>query len=202
MPRTELRMRIAHEAARLLAEHGGSDYGRARRKAAARLGIEDEQLLPSLAEIEAALMQHQRLFRNAEQRDWLRQRREVAREAMRFLAAFEPHLVGSVLEGSANRHSSVMLHLFSDDPNAVLERLERHGIRAEAGAGRLEYATRRLENVPTLRFIAEHVPIELLLLPYDALREAPFDPIHEAPLRRANLAAVERLLAAEGEQTQ
>ena len=45
-----MRLRIAQEAARLLAETGGDDFGWARSKAAARLGVRDESLLPDGAD--------------------------------------------------------------------------------------------------------------------------------------------------------
>ena len=58
-----LRMTIAQEAARLIAEHGIHDYGLAKRKAAERLGVDtDCAVLPRNVEVEAALMERQRLF--------------------------------------------------------------------------------------------------------------------------------------------
>ncbi|MEO6690295.1 MAG: hypothetical protein ABIS07_11805, partial [Dokdonella sp.] len=62
----EVRRRIAVEAARLISEGGLRDYGRAKTKAAAQLGIFDEAGLPKNSEIEDALREHQRLFRGAD----------------------------------------------------------------------------------------------------------------------------------------
>ena len=61
-----LRRRVAHEAARLLAESGGDDFAWARRKAATRLGVRDESLLPDGAEILEALRDHRALFGGGE----------------------------------------------------------------------------------------------------------------------------------------
>ena len=51
----ERRQRLAHEAARLMAEGGIRDYHQAKLKAAQRLGIHDDASLPRNREIEDAL---------------------------------------------------------------------------------------------------------------------------------------------------
>ena len=62
-PRAEhLRLALAQEAARIMAEHGISDFLLAKRKAADRFGVADGATLPKNVEIEAALEQYQRLF--------------------------------------------------------------------------------------------------------------------------------------------
>ena len=96
------RLRIAQEAARLMSEHGIRDFHHAKLKAADRLGIADTQALPRNEEIAQALREHQRLFQPESQPQQLRARRLAAAEAMRFLARFEPRLVGAVLDGSAD----------------------------------------------------------------------------------------------------
>ena len=50
----ERRHRLAHEAARLMAEGGIRDYHQAKLKAASRLGIHDDASLPRNTEIEDA----------------------------------------------------------------------------------------------------------------------------------------------------
>ena len=49
-----LRLQIAQEAARIIAEQGIEDYLQAKRKAAERFGACDKAVLPKNAEIEAA----------------------------------------------------------------------------------------------------------------------------------------------------
>jgi hypothetical protein len=61
------RARIAELAARLIAEHGISDYALAKRKAARSLGLPEGHGLPSNDEIDAALVYRQSLFEPAEQ---------------------------------------------------------------------------------------------------------------------------------------
>lgn len=188
------RLRVAQEAARLMSEHGIRDFHHAKLKAAERLGILDAQALPRNLEIEQALREHQRLFLANSQPQLLRQRREAAVEAMRFLAAFEPRLVGSVLEGTADAHSAVCLHVYSDDPEAVVLYLREHGVPIETQVRRLRYSRDEQPEYPVLLFAADELPFDLTVLPRDALRQAPLDRTDDRPMRRASLAQVQMLL--------
>lgn len=190
----EQRVRLAQEAARIMTEHGVRDYSLAKRKAAERLGILDEEALPRNAEIEAALRERHRLFQHQAQPGWLRARRETAVAAMRFFAAFEPRLVGSVLEGTADEHSAVSLHVFSDDPHAVRHFLERHRIPYDERTRRLRHDRERGEEFPVYVFSADGITIDLTVMPRDGLRQAPLDRVDSRPMRRASLAAVIALL--------
>ena len=194
----QLRRRVALEAARLISEHGIRDYRQAKLKAAQRLGVGDEQGLPRNREIEDALREHQRLFQSDQQPQALRARREAACEAMRFLCRFEPRLVGPVLEGTADAHSAVCLHVFSDAPDAIAAFLRDRGVPFEQRARILRFDRERSSEVPVLLFAAEGIAIDLSVLPQDAQRQPPLDRINERPMRRASLAAVEAMLAEEG----
>ncbi|EIM03612.1 hypothetical protein LRK24_04455 [Rhodanobacter denitrificans] len=188
------RLRVAQEAARLMSEHGIRDFHHAKLKAAERLGILDSQALPRNLEVEQALREHQRLFLADSQPQLLRQRREAAVEAMRFLAAFEPRLVGSVLEGTADAHSAVCLHVYSDDPEAVTLYLRERGVPIETQVRRLRYSRDDQPEYPVLLFAADELPFDLTVLPRDALRQAPLDRADDRPMRRASLVQVEMLL--------
>ncbi len=185
---------IADAAARIVAHQGVRDFSLARRKAGARLGIDDERLLPTNEEIEAALRARQNLFAAATQQDALRVRREAAAAAMEFLAGFQPRLAGTVLEGSADGHTPVCLHLFSDDMFALMERLVGAGIPFDQRARRVRFAGGREAHVPLFSFEADDVAFELMLFDRDGLREAPLDTVHARPQRRAARAEVLALL--------
>jgi hypothetical protein len=191
------RLRVAQEAARLMSEHGIRDFHHAKRKAAERLGVLDEQALPRNHEIEQALREHQRIFQGESQPQLLRTRREAAVEAMRFLQRFEPRLVGAVLEGTADSHSAVCLHVFSDDPEAVGIYLREHGVPVDTQTRHLRISREEQMEYPVLLFAADNLPFDLTVLPHNALRQAPLDRIDEKPMRRASLASVEILLAQE-----
>ena len=103
----ERRHRLAHEAARLMAESGIRDYHQAKLKAAERLGIHDDASLPRNREIEEALREYQRLFTGEAHAAALRARREAALRALEFFAGFDARLVGPVLDGTADTHAPV-----------------------------------------------------------------------------------------------
>lgn len=190
------RQRVAQEAARLMSEHGIRDFHHAKLKAAERMGVDDEQSLPRNREIEQALRERQRIFHGHEQPQALRRRREAAREAMGFLARFEPRLVGAVLDGTADSHSAVCLHLFCDDPEAVPRFLDERGIPFEVQSRRIRENRDHCDEYPVYLFRADELPFDLTVFPRDALRQAPLGRIDERPMQRASLSAVDELLDA------
>jgi len=115
----EMRSRIAHLAARLMAVDGIDDYALAKRKAARQIGAPDTRHLPNNDEVEQALRAYQQLYQGDELRARLRHLRTSARDMMRLLEPFDPHLAGPVLSGSAGKYSDIDLHLFADSAKDV-----------------------------------------------------------------------------------
>lgn len=188
------RRRIALEAARLISEHGIRDFHFAKRKAALNLRLPDDTGLPRNDEIDAALREHQRLFHADEHHQLLRHLRETALRAMRFLERFQPRLVGAVLDGSADRHSAICLHLFEDTPERVLLFLQEHRIDFTEHNRRLRLDVNSSAEFPALRLQREDAAFDLTVLPRDAIRQAPLDRIDQRPMQRLSLAALEALI--------
>lgn len=194
--RNDLRVVIAQEAARTIAEDGVRDYQLAKRKAAARLGVRDlHGNLPSNTEIEAALEQRQRLFGGSAHDAGLNRLRRSALEAMRLFVEFEPRLVGPVLTGTATEHDAVQLHLFCDTPERISIMLLELSIPHEELERRVKRLSGEFAALPTYRFLAGAVAVEVLVFDYDGLREPPASLIDGRPMRRANAREVEELLA-------
>jgi hypothetical protein len=190
----ELRARIADEAARLIQEGGLRDFADARRKAAQRLGIQDDAVLPRNSDIEAALRERLALFAGDRQPIRLRQLRVAAIEAMEFLARYQPRMVGAVLDGTADDHSAVCLHVFTDDVDAVGHFLSDHGIPFDREDRRLRIDPRREATAPAYLFVAGDASFDVVTLPLDGLRQAPLDRNGHQPMARASLARVRLLL--------
>ena len=191
----EARRRIAIEAARLISENGLRDYQQAKLKAASRLGVFEEAGLPSNREIEDALREHQRLFQGNDHLATLLRLREAACEAMRFFARHEPRLVGAVLDGTADAHSAICLHLYTDQPDTIIAELHDHGIPFDEQSRQLRLDRDSVREFPALTLSADGTPVDLTLLPYDLLRQAPLDRISGKPMQRASLSALQALLA-------
>lgn len=192
-PDQQLRIRIAQEAGRLMAEGGVRDFALAKRKAAERLGAPTTRNLPTNQEVEEAQREYQRLFRSHTQPQRLRELREAAVQAMRLLERFDPALVGPVLAGTADAHSAVNLHLFSDTPEEVGLFLDERGIPHTLDERRLRVNAEHSDNFPLYRFVAGDVPVELTVFAPNGRRQAPLSPVDGRPMRRANLLAVEEL---------
>ncbi len=193
--RRERRHRVAVEAARLMAQGAAADFHQAKRKAADRLGWVDEQFLPGNAEIEQQLREYQRLFQADVQPAALRERRDAAVGAMRFLSRFQPRLVGPVLEGTADTASPISLQLFTDSADDVTFFLTESGIPADLSAQRLRLDREREQDFPSWRFTADGLPFELVVLPTLLLRQAPLGPVDGKPMHRASLTALQELLS-------
>jgi len=190
----ELRRTIAQEAARIMSEHGIDDYLLAKRKAAERLGVSDTQSLPRNTEIEAALVEYQRLFAADSHSRTLAEQRRVALEAMRLLSAFEPRLVGPVLSGTATQHADIDLHLFADRAEAVAFALIDRGIPHEMLERRVKMHSDRAVNFPAVRFNAGDRVIDATVFPVDGIRQAPFSPVDGRPMKRAAIPELAALL--------
>lgn len=119
MKNQDMRRLIADATARLLALDGSLDYGSAKRKAARQLGAADSQNLPDNQEIESALRAYQALFQADAAPSRLAQLREVAMEYMERLRDYDPHLTGSVLNGTAGKHSDINLQLFTEKEKEI-----------------------------------------------------------------------------------
>lgn len=188
------RRRLAYESARILVEQGPGELDRARRKAAARLGISDKRCWPDNAEINDALITQQRLFEPDIDAD-LADLRRHALEAMRELAAFRPRLVGPALRGTATRAHGVELRLFADSPEEVLMVLMERRIPWRERELSLRFAGGVVQAHPVFEFVAGDVPVHLQVLPRNALRQPPLDPVSDRPERGIDAEDLAALLA-------
>ena len=191
--RNDTRSRIAHLAARLMAEDGIEDYSLAKRKAARQAGLPDTRELPGNEEIDAALQLYQALYHPGEHRDRLRMLREKAVQAMRELAQFQPYLTGSVLNGNAGKYADINLQLYTDNGKGVELYLIERGIPYRAAQTRL-YPGGEPCVVPVYTVDDEGVAIEITVLSTRELRVPVRTSPDGKPMERAKLAAVEQLL--------
>jgi hypothetical protein len=190
----DITRRLAVEAARIMADQSIQDFSIAKRKAAERLNIRDPSLWPKNTDIEEALLEHRRLFNLDNNLNTLHELRRCAFRLMQLLQQFQPHLVGSVLSGSADRHSEICLHVFTDEPEQVLLHLLERGIQSQHAEKKAQLTSDRLITLPCFKFIAGQHPIELVVFPVTGLKQAPISPVNHKPMLRANLQAVKDLL--------
>lgn len=190
------RERVAQLAARLIAEEGIQDFAFAKRKAAQRLGVPASHHLPNNAEVEEALRTFQGLFQKDEQSEWLAYLRREALYAMRLLERFNPYLTGSVLSGTANRHSDVNLHLYTDSAKEVELFLLDRGVSYRSGERRIQRGEAH-RAVPVFTVKREGTVFNIVVFPHHDLRTSLRGPDGSSP-GRAKAAQVAELLGEEG----
>ena len=208
--REDLALELAATAARLIAEDG-CDYATAKRKAA-QLVLGDAAgargRLPENDLVESELRRYLRTFGGQRHEALLTELRNVALALMEYLAPFNPHLVGAVLNGTATEHSALHLHLFTDSAKDVEIFLLNEGVRfavdeASEPAGALESIHLQMPR-RLLKGRAAPLDAVLSVLPTDAVRvssrfrssDPSLSPIERTG--RAGLAAVRALLSAAG----
>lgn len=191
--RDDTRSAIAAHAARLMVQDGIEDYGLAKRKAAKQLGIPDARRLPNNDEIDAARREYQDIYKADDQHRRVRTLREEAVRAMRDMAAFDPHLTGSVLSGMAGPYATIHLQLFTDNVKAVELFLIDRKIPYNTGQTRL-YVGQEPRVLPIFSLIDENTEIELTVLDTRDLRATLRSSREGRIIERARLPALEAML--------
>lgn len=197
VPRTEAQVRqhISVEAARIMSDEGVRDFHIAKRKAANRLNIPDNKNLPTNQEVEAALREYLQLFHAERLSGTLQRLRDLAIEAMRFFAQFEPRLVGPVLSGVVTPESTIQVHVCADTPEEVGLLLQEHNIPYEETDRRIRYGGEQYGKCPVYLFNADSSTIEVYVFDPQSFRELPLGPVDGKPMKRAALKELERLMS-------
>ncbi|MDE0753698.1 MAG: hypothetical protein OSB26_03490 [Woeseiaceae bacterium] len=185
---------LAQEAARIIVEQGIADFRVAKTKAAERLGMSTQGVLPNNSEIEAAISNHLLLFGGESHIDLLQNLRRSAIAAMEVLSQFEPRLVGPVLQGTAGANTTINLHVFTDTPERVAFRFDELVLSYKPFERRLKSRRDQVETYAGFRFLQDDWTVEATVFPVDGMRQAPISPVDGRPIKRADQSSVERLL--------
>lgn len=185
----QLREQIAQCAARLVAEDGIDDWGLAKRKAARALGLIDAHCLPTNAELEAALIEHQRIFDEEGQREALHWLRAQALDLMELFDRFEPHLVGPVLSGAIGRYPTIHLHLFTEDEKAIEWFLLDQAVPYDPSQRKVFIAGEQ-RTVPCFELNVEGSDVHLLQFTRDDRRQPVRLTVEGRPVQRAGRASL------------
>lgn len=191
---TETRLKIAKEAAKIMVEQMVSDYQTAKKKAAERLGADKRKGLPTNAEVDAEVRAYQALFKASTQPQQLLALRKAALSAMRFLASFNPRLVGSVLDGSADSHSVVQIHIVADAPESVHIFLHDAQIPFEMSEASVSFQAGKKVMVPSVLFYAGETPFEVICFSLDGPRQPPLSAIDGKSIQRLSVQQLTKLI--------
>jgi len=186
--RNDLRARVAHSAARLIAE-GLTDYQAAKQKAARQHGVADYHALPDDLEIELALREHLRMFACETRPHILSALRDVALRLMLQLEPLSPWLVGAVLNGTANEFSEIELELVGVEPKIFEIYLLNAGVEFDLCDTLQRKSGSPIRMPPVIKYHLEFdgTPVSIVLYEHHAARQAahPRDSIRHDRAQRA-----------------
>lgn len=181
------RRKICDEAARIMVEHGITDYRFAKKKAVQRLGLSPRRTeLPTNRELAEAMRVRLRLFDGDGLNERCQTRLERAVEIMELFDEFRPRLVGPLLEGIATPHGAVQLHLFCDAPESVMLRLQDMQLPHRPFDKRVRFPSDQYEQVPGFSFEWKNSAFDCLVFQYHRIRQAPLCPVEGRPMRRVS----------------
>ncbi len=191
----QMRLEVAAEAARIIATEGQHNYHAAKKKAADRIGATERLALPSNIEVENALRLYQGLYGGTAHIENLERLRSLAVDAMHYLEKYNPRLVGSVLDGTANDHSRITLHIFPDSIESIILHFLEFSIPFSQEQRQIRWHDSSHRMMPLVVFEWKDAVVELMIFDPIHLRQAPPSPIDGRPQRRAALSEVECLLS-------
>lgn len=172
--REKIQSRIAQEAARLMIEEGIECHHRAKMKAVSRLAIRDaKRLLPNDEAVDAARQEYLRLFGPSSPPQYIEDLRDLALQVMDKLESFSPRLVGSVADGTAGRHSPIVIHVFPNTPEDVLVTLIDLRIPYREGHHVARLGKERIAALPAVSLNHPRSTIDILVFPPESLGKSP-----------------------------
>ena len=123
---TELKCRVAREAATLLYFGAEKEYKQAKTKAAKTLGT---HFLPSNLEVALELDKIAEEKEGENRKERLIQMRKEALQVMKLLDAFCPLLIGSVWRGTIRRGSDIDVAVYADEPQEIVDILKAQRVK-------------------------------------------------------------------------
>jgi predicted nucleotidyltransferase len=121
---TDLKCKIAREAATLLYFGAEKEYKQAKLKAAKTFGV---HFLPTNLEVALELDRIAEENEGPARKERLIQMRTEALKTMKILEAYSPLLIGSVWRGAIRQGSDIDIALYHDSPSEILNRLKANG---------------------------------------------------------------------------
>ena len=190
---------IAHLAANYLIDGIAESFQEAKTKAADSLGFIGASNLPSNIVLHRALAENLALLEGSKWSRRVREMRVAATQAMNFFSDFDPHLTGSVLYGTATAYSVICLHVYSDDLEPVIWRLNEANINYRLSEVSLKTQGNKTIVFPNLEIAMGEFEFDVVLFPQTYRFNPPNSPLDGKPYQRADLDRVQRLI--DDEQT-
>ena len=128
---SDLKRRVAREAATLLYFGAEKEYKQAKDKAAQTLGT---HFLPSNLEVALELDKIAEEQEGPKRKERLIEMRKEALETMKMLSGFRPVLIGSVWRGTIKQGSDIDIAVYADESEEILTLLKAGGVKVSKTA--------------------------------------------------------------------
>ena len=128
---SNLKSRVAREAATLLYFGAEKEFKQAKDKAAQTLGA---HFLPSNLDVALELDKIAEEHEGPKRKERLIQMRKEALAIMQLLGGFCPVLIGSVWRGTIKQGSDIDIAVYTDDPEEILGKLKAGGVKVSKTA--------------------------------------------------------------------
>ena len=192
MMKKRTQRRVAEVAARLMAEGTESEYLHAKETALSMLGLSNQSRMPSNRIVKEMISRITRSELGDDEVDRrLQLMRQIAQELLILLDDCDPFLIGSTLTGEIRETSDIDLHAYCDDFEELKSRLAAYGYD-DVEEDLVENLKGRFVH---LRWHEDQFPVEITIYPWSMRAVVPISSVTGQPMRRADLRAVQRLLA-------
>ena len=123
---TDLKCKVAREAATLLYFGAEKEYKQAKVRAAETLGT---HFLPSNLEVALELNKIAEENEGSERKEHLIEMRKEALRIMKLLDVYCPVLIGSVWRGTIKHGSDIDIAVYAEDPEVIVQILKSEGVK-------------------------------------------------------------------------
>ena len=181
---------IAKIAARYMIERSETEYLYAKERARLTLGLPDSYPLPSNRQIKKCI----KLFTQNEMGkesflNQLTEMRTLAEEIMTILEENDPHLIGSVAQGTIRKDSDIDIHAYGN-PEEIKQKLEN-----------FNYQNIEIETVENEKGEFSHIQlvekfrVEITVYSWEDRLEIPYSSVTGKPMLRFTLQQTRKLLS-------
>jgi predicted nucleotidyltransferase len=189
---SDLRCKIAREAATLVYFGAEKEYKQAKLKAAKTLGV---HFLPSNFEVALELDKIAEENEGPARKDRLIQMRKEALKVMMALKKYGPILIGSVWRGTIRQGSDIDIALYHDVPDEIPNVIKKRGIKIS----KIEWTTETKRGKPEASFhiyveTSSKQMVELVVRSSEEARQRRKCEIFGDELKGLNVQELERLL--------
>ena len=189
---SDLKSRVAREAAVLLYTDQEQEYMQAKRKAAATLRT---RILPSNKEIAQELDRLADETEGDTRKQRLIQMRKDALAIMVLMGEHHPRLIGSVWRGTANKKSDIDVETFSTEPQTTLEKLRDAGIKVQSADWKAVTKGNKIETALHIYLtLPSNNQAEVIVRDPDKMTETERDEIYGDTIRGLNMHQLRRVL--------